>query len=82
MVHLSEHEKLIEQYLGEGDTEAAVQLLSELIIKAAKDNNFEQAEALRGRLFEVDSMALGEIVKTGEIIETEKSNAIEKHFDE
>ena len=58
MGDLSEHEKLIEQYLREDNTEAAVQLLSELIIKSAKENNFEQAEALRDRLFEVDSMAL------------------------
>ena len=78
MADLSEHEKLIEQYMSEGNTEAAVQLLSELIIKAAREKNFDQAEALRNRLFEVDSMALGEIVKTGEIIETEKSNAIDK----
>jgi CRP-like cAMP-binding protein len=38
---------------------------------------FEQAEALRAKLFEVDSMALNEIVRTGEIIETEKSQAID-----
>ena len=82
MSHSSEHEKLIEQFMGEGNTEAAVQLLSELIIKAAMEKNFEHAEALRDRLFEVDSMALGEIIKTGEIIETEKSNAIDKaHLD-
>ena len=82
MGDLSEHEKLIEQYLREDNKEAAVQLLSELIIKFAKENNFEQAEALRDRLFEVDSMALREIVKTGEIIETEKSKAIDKeHLD-
>ena len=73
----SEHEKLIEQYMSEGNTEAAVRLLSELIIKAAREKNFEQAEALRDRLFDVDSMALGEIINTGEIIETEKSNAID-----
>lgn len=78
MGDLSEHEKLIEQYLSEDNAEAAVQLLSELIIKAAKEKNFEQAEALRARLFEVDALALTEIVKTGEIIETEKSNAIDK----
>jgi CRP-like cAMP-binding protein len=78
----SEHEKLIEQYMSEGKTEAAVQLLAELVIKAAREKNFKQAEALRDRLFEVDSMALGEIIKTGEIIETEKSNAIDKvHLD-
>ncbi len=78
MGDLSEHEKLIEQYMSEGNTEAAVQLLSELIVKSAKDKKFDRAEALRVRLFEVDSMALKEIVKTGEIIETERSKAIDK----
>ena len=82
MGDLSEHEKLIEQYLSEDNKEAAVQLISELIIKSAKDRDFEQAEAMRDRLFEVDSMALNEIVKTGECIETEKNNAIDKaHLD-
>ncbi len=82
MGDLSEHENLIEQYLREANKPAAVQLLSELIIKSARENNFEQAEALRDRLFEVDSMALSEIVKTGEIIEAEKSKAIDKdHLD-
>ena len=82
MDDLSEHEKLIEQYLSADNTEAAVQLLSELIVKSARDKNFKQAEALRGRLFEVDSMALREIVYTGEIIEAEKSKAIDKgHLD-
>jgi excinuclease UvrABC nuclease subunit len=81
-VDLSEHEKLIEQYLSEDNKVAAVQLLSELIIKSAKEKKFKQAEALRDRLLEVDSMALNEIVKTGEIIEAEKSNAIDKeHLD-
>ena len=82
MDDLSEHKKMIEQYLSEDNKEAAVQLLSELIIKLAKNRNFEQAEAMRDRLFELDSMALNEIVKTGEFIETEKNNAIDKaHLD-
>ena len=82
MGDLSEHEKLIEQYLKEDNKEAAVQLLSELIIKSAKDRDFEQAEAMRNRLFEVDSMALTAIVKTGEFIEAEKNNAIDQtHLD-
>ena len=82
MGDLSEHEKLIEGYLSEDNQEAAVQLLFDLIVKSAEEKHFEQAEALRDRLFEVDSMALSEIVKAGEIIETEKSNAIDKsHLD-
>jgi len=79
---LSEHENLIEQYLQENNKQAAVQLLVELIIKNARDKNFDQAEGLRDKLFEVDSMAVNEIVMTGEVIEAEKSNAIDKvHLD-
>lgn len=74
----AEHEKLIEQYLKENNTTAAVQLLVKLIEKSAKDKKFDLAESLRERLFEVDAMALNEIVKTGEIIEAEKNSAIDK----
>ena len=74
----TEHEKLVEQYLQENNPEAAVQLLVELIINYAKEHNFDQAESLRDRLIEVDSMAVNEIVKTGEVIETEKGDAIDK----
>jgi CRP-like cAMP-binding protein len=49
-----------------------------LIVKSAREKEFEQAEALRDKLFGVDSMALNEIVKSGEIIEAEKSKAIDK----
>jgi CRP-like cAMP-binding protein len=73
-----ENEKMIEQYLQENNKEAAVQLLVELIVKNAREKDFDQAECLRDKLFEVDSMAVNEIVKTGEVIEAEKSNAIDK----
>jgi CRP-like cAMP-binding protein len=49
-----------------------------LIEKSAKDKKFDLAESLRERLFEVDSMALNEIVKTGEIIEAKKNSAIDQ----
>ena len=74
----SDHEKVIEQFLVENNKEAAVHLLTELIIKSAKEKNFVQAEAWYDKLYEVDSMALTAIVKAGEVIETEKSNAIDK----
>ena len=69
MGDVTEHEQLIEQYLQENNKEAAVQLLVELITKNAKDKNFDQAECLRDKLIEIDSMAVNEIVKTGEVIE-------------
>jgi len=74
----AEHEKIIDQYLQENNTQAAVQLLVNLIKKKARERKFGQAETLRERLFDIDAMALEAIVKTGEIIDAEKNNAIDK----
>lgn len=74
----AEHEKLIEYYLQANDTEAAVQLLVNLIKKNAREKKFDQAESLRERLFEIDAMALNEIVKTGEIIDAARNSAIDE----
>ena len=78
MDYTTEKEKMVDKYLQENNNQAAVLLLAELIGKYAKEHNFDRAESLRDRLIEVDSMAVNEIVKTGEVIETEKSNAIDK----
>jgi CRP-like cAMP-binding protein len=74
----TEPEKRVEQYLQENNPDAAVQLLVELILDYAGQHHFDQAESLRDRLIEVDPMAVNEIVKTGEAIETEKAEAIDK----
>ena len=71
------HEKMIEKYLQDDNREAAVELLVELIVKNAREKDFERAESLRDKLLEVDSMAVNEIVKTGEVIEAEKGDAID-----
>ena len=71
-------EKLVEQYLRENNHEAAVQLLVELIINYAAQHHFDRADSLRDRLIEVAPMAVNEIVKTGEAIETKKADAIDK----
>jgi CRP-like cAMP-binding protein len=73
-----DQEQLIDQYLAQGNREAAVKLLFELVVACAKEKNFPEAEALRDRIFEVDSMALTEIIRSGEIIEEEKTEAIDK----
>ena len=78
MNDVSEHQHMIEQYLQQDKIEAAVQLLVKLIVKNAREHNFDQAESLRDRLVEVDPMAVNEIVKTGEVIETEKGFAIDQ----
>ena len=74
----TEKEKLVDRHIQENNNQAAVPLLAELIVKYAKEHNFDRAESLRDRLIEIDSMAVNEIVKTGEVIEAEKNNAIDK----
>lgn len=69
---------LVDQYVKDNDAGSAVKLLFEMIVKYAGEKDFEKAEALRDRLMETDSMALNEIIKSGEIIEEAKSKAIDK----
>jgi CRP-like cAMP-binding protein len=77
MSNTSLDEELIDQYAQDGNTEAAVRLLYDLIVKYAKQKNFTKAEALRQKLFEVDPMALTEIIKSAEIIEEQKNVSID-----
>ncbi len=75
-------ENLLETYIKENKKELAVELLFDLITQNAKARDFSKAEALRERLFEVDSMALTAIVKSAEIIEAEKMAAVDPiHLD-
>lgn len=75
-------ENLLETYISENKKDLAVELLFDLITQNAKARNFSKAEALRERLFGVDSMALNAIVKSAEIIEAEKMAAIDPiHLD-
>ncbi|MGE0084073.1 MAG: cyclic nucleotide-binding domain-containing protein [Desulfococcaceae bacterium] len=72
-------EKLVDQYVAQKRTEEAVKLLFDLIVKYAKAKDFTKAESLREKLFEIDSMALTEIIKSAEIIEEEKSEAVDSN---
>ncbi len=77
MNSVTEQEKLIDQYLSEGNQDAAVKALFELIVENAKKHDFIKAEALRDRLFEVAPMALNEISKSADIIDEEKSQSMD-----
>ena len=77
---ISDQEKLIDQYVEQGDQENATKLLLVEITKFAKEKNFKTAEELREKLYEVAPMALKEIVRSGEIIETEKSRILDKNY--
>lgn len=77
-----QREAQVDKLVAAGDTDAAVKLVFELLVEAAKQKNFKKAEALRDKLYDVDAMALTEIVKAGEIIEQEKTEAIDQdHLD-
>ncbi|OIN96818.1 MAG: hypothetical protein AUJ48_00910 [Deltaproteobacteria bacterium CG1_02_45_11] len=79
---LSPHLNQLDQYVKQDDNEAAVKLLFDLIVKYAREKDFAKAEVLREKLLEIDPMALTEIVKSGEIIEEEKSESIDQnHLD-
>lgn len=69
-------EALVDQYVAEGKTSEAVELLFDLIVESARKKDFVAAEALRAKLFEIDSFALTQIIKSGEIIEEEKRGSI------
>jgi predicted Zn finger-like uncharacterized protein len=77
---LSEPEQLVEQYIKQGNQEAAAELLFELIVKHAREKNFNKAESLRDKLYEAAPMALNQIVKSGEIIEEEKNQSIDQNY--
>ncbi len=77
MASVADQEKLIDQYLSEGNQDAAVKALFDLIVECAKKKDFIKAEALREKLFEVAPMALNEITQSGDIIDEEKSGAID-----
>ncbi len=76
MENLIEKEELIRNCLEQGDREAAIKLLFDLVVDCAKEKNFEAAEAMRSRIFEIDAMALSQIIRSGEVIEEEKSRTI------
>ncbi|MEE4358784.1 MAG: cyclic nucleotide-binding domain-containing protein [Desulfococcaceae bacterium] len=79
MSELTKQEEMIEQYVSQNRTEEAVKLLFDLIVKYAKAKDFVKAESLREKLFEIDSMALTEIIKSAEIIEEEKSESVDSN---
>jgi hypothetical protein len=71
-------EKEVYALLKKDKKEAAKKVLIRLIEKMAGLKKFNEAEALRLRLIEMDAMALAEIIKAAEIIEEAKSNAIDQ----
>lgn len=75
-------EALVDEYISQNDTERACKLLFDLIVEYAREKNFQKAEALHEKLYAADPMSLTEIVRSGEIIEEEKSESVDQqHLD-
>ena len=77
MINIDESEKLVEQHIAKGDSDAAVKLLYKMIVQCAEEKNFTKAEQFRERMLEVDPMALNEIISSAEIIEESKSQSLD-----
>ncbi len=71
-------EKEVYALLENDKKEAAKKILVRLIEKMARLKKFNEAEALRLRLIDIDAMALSEIIRAAEVIEDAKSNAIDQ----
>ncbi|HMA85280.1 MAG TPA: cyclic nucleotide-binding domain-containing protein [Desulfosalsimonadaceae bacterium] len=73
----SQQEAKVDQYVAQNDTASAISLLYDLVAAYAKEKKFEKADALHNKMYEVDAMALTEIVRSSEIIEAEKSEILD-----
>ncbi len=74
---ITTREKEIFQLVDRGEKERAKQMLFDLVVSCARRKDFQNAERLRDKLYEIDSLALPEIIKSGEIIEQEKTDSID-----
>jgi CRP-like cAMP-binding protein len=74
----SSEEAIVDRYIAKNQLSEAVELLLKLVEKYAKEKDFERAEALREKIFDVDPMALNAIIKAEETIEKEKNEAIDE----
>ena len=74
----SDEEKEVYALLQKNEVDSAKKALLWLIEKTALLKKFNEAEALRSRLIEIDGMALTEIIKAAEIIEDAKSNSVDQ----
>ncbi|VAW34846.1 hypothetical protein MNBD_DELTA04-688 [hydrothermal vent metagenome] len=75
---LAAREEEIFQLAARGEKDEAKKQLFDLIISCARKKDFTNAERLRERIYEIDPLALMEIIQSGEIIEEEKSGAISR----
>lgn len=71
-------EAQISQYLEQGDEDECARFIVQQVAEFAEARDFEMAEKMRERLYNVAPMALNDIIRSGEIIEEAKRNAMDK----
>lgn len=74
---LQEMENEANKLIEENEKDAAVKLIYEIVVAWAHEKDFSKANAWRDKMIELNPMALGEIVDSAEIIESEKANTID-----
>jgi len=77
--HIRGLEAQIQPLLQEKKITEATALLAEQAVHAAREKDFVTAEIIRDRMLAVNPYALIEVIRVGEAIEEEKSNAISRH---
>lgn len=77
MSDMKAQELLVDQYVEENRTDEAVKLLFEMILSSVEKKDFKKAEALHEKLYEVDPMALTEIVRASDVIEEAKNRGVD-----
>jgi CRP-like cAMP-binding protein len=78
---LEGREAEVHQLVKQDQRDKAGKILLELIVSCAGGGDITNATRLRDMLYEVDPMALGEIIKVNEIIEQAMSGSIDEQFD-
>jgi CRP-like cAMP-binding protein len=76
---LHEMEELANQHIERGEKNLAVKKIFDLILALAKEKEFAKADAWREKMIALDNMALAEILDSGEVIKSEKSNTLDDH---
>lgn len=71
-------ELMVDQCVEQKNSDKACALLLDLISDYAGEKDFKKAEELLNKIYDVDPMALMEIVRAGEIIEAEKSEGLDR----
>lgn len=78
MDELLQKEELAERFVRENRPADAIKILFDLIVVCVGRRDFEKAEALRAKIFDIDSLALNEIIRSAEIIEEAKRRSINR----